>query len=89
MTDLPDAEIGVIGGSGLYSFLDGVTEVTVETPYGPPSDALLVGEYSGRTIAFLPGTAAGTPSRPTASTTAPTSGRCAPWAYARSWRPAP
>ncbi|WP_329352801.1 S-methyl-5'-thioadenosine phosphorylase [Streptomyces sp. NBC_01261] len=54
MTDLPDAEIGVIGGSGLYSFLDGVTEVTVETPYGPPSDALLVGEYSGRTIAFLP-----------------------------------
>jgi 5'-methylthioadenosine phosphorylase len=54
MPNLPDAEIGVIGGSGLYSFLDCVTEVTVETPYGPPSDALLVGEYSGRTVAFLP-----------------------------------
>ncbi|MEV7975565.1 S-methyl-5'-thioadenosine phosphorylase [Streptomyces sp. NPDC086519] len=54
MTDLPDAGIGVIGGSGLYSFLADVTEVMVETPYGPPSDALLIGEYSGRTVAFLP-----------------------------------
>ncbi|GAA3173164.1 MULTISPECIES: S-methyl-5'-thioadenosine phosphorylase [Streptomyces] len=54
MTDLPRADIGVIGGSGLYSFLDDVTEVPVTTPYGPPSDALLVGEYAGRTIAFLP-----------------------------------
>ncbi|MFF9205430.1 S-methyl-5'-thioadenosine phosphorylase [Streptomyces sp. NPDC014986] len=54
MTDLPHADIGVIGGSGLYSFLDDVTEVSVDTPYGPPSDALLIGEYAGRTIAFLP-----------------------------------
>ncbi len=31
------AEIGVFGGSGFYSFLDGVDEVTLETPYGAPS----------------------------------------------------
>ncbi|MFR9755500.1 S-methyl-5'-thioadenosine phosphorylase [Streptomyces sp. TR06-5] len=48
------AEIGVIGGSGFYSFLDDVTEVTVETPYGPPSDSLFLGEIGGRRVAFLP-----------------------------------
>lgn len=48
------AEIGVIGGSGFYSFLDDVTEVTVETPYGPPSDSLFLGETAGRRVAFLP-----------------------------------
>ncbi|MFI6083872.1 S-methyl-5'-thioadenosine phosphorylase [Streptomyces sp. NPDC051217] len=48
------AEIGVIGGSGLYSFLDDVTEVTVDTPYGPPSDSLFLGDVAGRRVAFLP-----------------------------------
>ncbi|GAA2502686.1 S-methyl-5'-thioadenosine phosphorylase [Streptomyces thermolineatus] len=48
------ADIGVIGGSGFYSFLDDVTEVTVETPYGPPSDSLFLGEVAGRRVAFLP-----------------------------------
>ncbi|WP_435174016.1 S-methyl-5'-thioadenosine phosphorylase [Actinacidiphila sp. bgisy145] len=48
------AEIGVIGGSGFYSFLDHVTEVTVDTPYGAPSDSLFVGEVAGRRVAFLP-----------------------------------
>lgn len=48
------AEIGVIGGSGFYSFLDDVTEVTVETPYGQPSDSLFLGEIGGRKVAFLP-----------------------------------
>ncbi|MEV4433963.1 S-methyl-5'-thioadenosine phosphorylase [Streptomyces sp. NPDC049555] len=48
------AEIGVIGGSGFYSFLDDVTEVTVQTPYGAPSDSLFVGELAGRRVAFLP-----------------------------------
>ncbi|OEU97346.1 purine nucleoside phosphorylase [Streptomyces qinglanensis] len=48
------AEIGIIGGSGFYSFLDEVTEVTVETPYGPPSDSLFLGETGGRRVAFLP-----------------------------------
>ncbi len=48
------AEIGVIGGSGFYSFLDNVTEVQVETPYGAPSDSLFVGDVAGRSVAFLP-----------------------------------
>ncbi|HEV8167629.1 MAG TPA: 5'-methylthioadenosine phosphorylase, partial [Actinomycetota bacterium] len=30
----PQAELGVFGGSGFYSFLDGVKEHTVQTPYG-------------------------------------------------------
>ncbi|POX41527.1 5'-methylthioadenosine phosphorylase [Streptomyces sp. Ru73] len=51
---MADAEIGVIGGSGFYSFLDAVTEVTVDTPYGPPSDSLFLGEVAGRQVAFLP-----------------------------------
>ncbi|MEU8791150.1 S-methyl-5'-thioadenosine phosphorylase [Streptomyces sp. NPDC048643] len=48
------AEIGVIGGSGFYSFLDDVTELQVDTPYGPPSDSLFLGEIAGRRVAFLP-----------------------------------
>jgi 5'-methylthioadenosine phosphorylase len=48
------AEIGVIGGSGFYSFLDDVTEVGVDTPYGPPSDSLFLGTLGGRRVAFLP-----------------------------------
>jgi 5'-methylthioadenosine phosphorylase len=49
----PRAEIGVIGGSGLYALLDGET-VEVDTPFGPPSDPLTVAEVSGRTVAFVP-----------------------------------
>jgi 5'-methylthioadenosine phosphorylase len=48
------AEIGVIGGSGFYSFLDDVTEITVDTPYGAPSDSVFVGQVAGREVAFLP-----------------------------------
>ncbi|MFF3323152.1 S-methyl-5'-thioadenosine phosphorylase [Streptomyces sp. NPDC002889] len=48
------AEIGVIGGSGFYSFLEDVTEIQVETPYGPPSDSLFLGRIAGRPVAFLP-----------------------------------
>ena len=47
------AEIGVIGGSGFYAFLDGAREVEVDTPFGPPSDPLVVGEVGGRTVAFV------------------------------------
>ncbi|HCA85071.1 MAG TPA: 5'-methylthioadenosine phosphorylase [Streptomyces sp.] len=50
----PRADIGVIGGSGFYSFLDDVTEITVDTPYGAPSDSLFLGEIEGRSVAFLP-----------------------------------
>jgi 5'-methylthioadenosine phosphorylase len=48
--------IGVIGGSGLYA-MAGVTdlvEVSVETPFGAPSDALLIGRVDGVPVAFLP-----------------------------------
>lgn len=46
--------LGVFGGSGFYSFLDDVTEVAVETPYGAPSAPFAVGEVAGRRVAFLP-----------------------------------
>jgi 5'-methylthioadenosine phosphorylase len=49
------AEIGVIGGSGLYSIpgLKGAREVRVKTPFGDPSDALVLGTLEGRQVAFL------------------------------------
>jgi len=53
-TDSSRAEIGVIGGSGFYAFLDQVTEVPVMTPFGEPSDPLVFGEVGGRRVAFLP-----------------------------------
>lgn len=48
------AEIGVIGGSGFYAFLDDAVEVPVDTPYGAPSDPLVVGSIAGRPVAFVP-----------------------------------
>jgi 5'-methylthioadenosine phosphorylase len=48
------AEIGLFGGSGFYSFLEGAEEIAVHTPYGPPSDRVAVGEVGGRRVAFLP-----------------------------------
>ncbi|WP_433547227.1 S-methyl-5'-thioadenosine phosphorylase [Streptomyces sp. CA-294286] len=53
-SEVRQAEIGVIGGSGFYSFLQDVTEVEVDTPYGRPSDSLFLGEIAGRKVAFLP-----------------------------------
>jgi 5'-methylthioadenosine phosphorylase len=48
--------IGVIGGSGLYQIdgLEGASWVGVETPWGAPSDAVLVGRLDGVPMAFLP-----------------------------------
>ncbi len=54
MKKLPCAEIGVFGGSGFYSFLDIREEFFVETPYGSPSDKIIIGEHEGIKIAFLP-----------------------------------
>ncbi|MEP7024657.1 MAG: 5'-methylthioadenosine phosphorylase, partial [Actinomycetota bacterium] len=48
------AEIGVIGGSGFYEFLHAADEVTVDTPFGPPSAPVVLGETGGRKVAFLP-----------------------------------
>ncbi|MDE9364238.1 S-methyl-5'-thioadenosine phosphorylase [Luteipulveratus sp. YIM 133132] len=53
MTQTPRADIGVIGGSGFYSFLDGVERVPVETPFGEPSDDVAIGELDGRRVAFI------------------------------------
>ncbi len=49
-----EAEIGVFGGSGFYSFLDDVTQLEVDTPYGPPAAPVSIGEIAGRRVAFLP-----------------------------------
>jgi 5'-methylthioadenosine phosphorylase len=48
--------IGIIGGTGLYQMegFTGVREVAVDTPFGKPSDSLMVGELEGRAVAFLP-----------------------------------
>ena len=50
------AEIGIIGGTGLYdpNFFENVRQVEVDTPFGKPSDLITLGEYSGRRIAFIP-----------------------------------
>jgi len=50
------AEFGVIGGTGLYDpkLLKNIQEITVDTPFGKPSDAITVGELNGKTVAFLP-----------------------------------
>lgn len=52
----PNAKIGIIGGSGLYN-MPGFTEkseVRLDTPFGDPSDAYVVGKLAGRDVAFLP-----------------------------------
>lgn len=49
-------KIGIIGGSGFYQ-MDGLTdieEIEVETPFGKPSDALILGALDGRRVVFLP-----------------------------------
>src|SRR5579859_7173035 len=50
------ADIGVIGGSGLYE-LEGVKHlenVDIDTPFGKPSDTITIGQIEGRRVAFLP-----------------------------------
>jgi len=52
---LQKAEIGIIGGSGLYS-MPGLTEIREErltTPFGDPSDSFILGNLEGRKVAFL------------------------------------
>ncbi len=51
---MPKAEIGVFGGSGFYSFVEGLTEHEIVTPFGRPSAPVSTGELAGRTIAFIP-----------------------------------
>src|SRR5918912_1870430 len=50
------AQIGIIGGSGLYQMpeLKEIEEVRVDTPFGSPSDAFITGMLEGVRVAFLP-----------------------------------
>ena len=55
MSDLPQAEIGIIGGTGLYGMegLEDVRDIELDTPYGAPSSPIRCGRIEGRTVAFL------------------------------------
>ena len=52
----PEASIGVIGGSGLYEMkeITDIQEARVKTPFGDPSDTIIVGSLGSRRVAFLP-----------------------------------
>jgi 5'-methylthioadenosine phosphorylase len=54
-SELQQAEIGIIGGSGLYSMpgLTHTSEVALTTPFGEPSDSFILGQLEGRSVAFL------------------------------------
>ena len=56
MSNLPRVKVGIIGGSGLYQMpeLTEIEEVKVDTPFGEPSDAFIVGTLEGERVAFLP-----------------------------------
>ena len=56
MSSLPRVQMGIIGGSGLYQMpeLTDVEEVKVDTPFGDPSDAFIIGTLEGQRVAFLP-----------------------------------
>ena len=56
MTEERQAEIAVIGGTGVYDpgIIEDAREVKVYTPYGAPSDLITLGTYKGRRVAFIP-----------------------------------
>ena len=53
---MPEAKIGVIGGTGLYDIegLTDIEEVNIDTPFGKPSDTITIGRLEGVGVAFLP-----------------------------------
>ena len=53
---MDDAQVGIIGGSGLYRMdgLSGTREVDITTPFGYPSDSIVLGNYLKTQVAFLP-----------------------------------
>ena len=53
--DLSNGKLGVLGGSGFYSIenLKNVEELSIVTPYGMPSDTLIVGNLEGMQVVFL------------------------------------
>ena len=52
---MPEAKIGIIGGSGLYKMeaLTDVEEIKIDTPFGAPSDAFILGTLDGNRVVFL------------------------------------
>ncbi len=64
---MPQAKIGVIGGSGLYDIegMADIEEVDIDTPFGKPSDTIVVGRLGGVKAAFLPRHGRGHPIPPT------------------------
>ena len=48
------AEIGIIGGSGFYEFVDDAIDVEIDTPFGDTASLIRVGDVAGRRVAFLP-----------------------------------
>ena len=55
MADGLQAQVGIFGGTGFYSLLTGeVREHKMDTPYGPPSDKVTIGDVGGRQVVFLP-----------------------------------
>jgi len=48
------ADIGIFGGSGFYSFLEEAEEYEIKTPYGFPSDKVVIGVIEGKKVAFIP-----------------------------------
>jgi len=53
---MEQAELGIFGGTGIYDsdMLSESKEITVETPFGKPSDSITVGLFKERKVAFLP-----------------------------------
>lgn len=49
-----ETRIGIFGGSGFYELLEKTEEVAIKTPFGQPSDKIMLGEYKGKKIAFMP-----------------------------------
>ncbi|MBR1424650.1 S-methyl-5'-thioadenosine phosphorylase [bacterium] len=54
MEILNKADIGVFGGSGFYSFLSDIEEISVKTPYGETSDNIFLGKIGNHRVAFMP-----------------------------------
>jgi len=53
---MPEAKVGIIGGTGLYEMegMAEVEEIKLTTPFGKPSDAVILGNLEGTRVAFLP-----------------------------------
>jgi len=54
MEKIHSAAVGVFGGSGFYSFLEIKDEFLMDTPYGAPSDKVIIGQVEGIDVAFIP-----------------------------------